>query len=143
MNKRISVIWKRAAAFYKAIQLALKTIIARGQWLFQIIIPRFRSIFSALFKLTILIAALSFIQRQEPLIENTIDHQTKIVSISNNGLSPISASLFVVRFDLNWNIDKAGHQSIDNDNPINQLNSLGHILNKAIILPFCTERIEL
>jgi hypothetical protein len=80
-------------------------------------------------KLSIVVAALTFVQRQEPRPEITMDHSTKILSVTNGSLSPIRLWMYVVKFDVNWHQDQRGHLSILKDDPLGIVARQGFILS--------------
>lgn len=93
-------------------------------------------LFSSIFKLTIFVSLLTFIQRQEPLLEITMNHSTKVLSVTNVNLSPITIGMYVVSFELNWHHDERGHVSIVTDNPIGIVSTRGFILRNAMLWPW-------
>jgi hypothetical protein len=91
---------------------------------------------SFIFKLTIFVSLLTFIQRQEPLLETTMDHSTKVLSVTNGSLSPIWIWMYVIRFDLNWHYDEHGHVGITNDEPIGVVYTRGFIVRGEVLWPW-------
>jgi hypothetical protein len=76
-------------------------------------------------QVSIILAALAFLQQQEPLVTVSIDHQTKELIFKNNGLVPVSIQLYAVQFDLNFLTDPAHHMTLDKDKPIATFSTRG------------------
>jgi hypothetical protein len=96
-------------------------------------VPRF---FDFILKLTIFVSLLTFIQRQEPLLEATMNHSTKVLSVTNGSLSPISLWMYVISFDINWTQDQQGYISISKDIPIGIVATRGFILREIMLWPW-------
>jgi hypothetical protein len=79
--------------------------------------------------ISVTIAALSFLQRQEPLKEIHLNHWTKTLSIRNNGFVPFRVTAKAFLFELDWNL-------IGDEKPIARASTLGTLFDGDIIWPF-------
>jgi hypothetical protein len=84
-------------------------------------------IFKGLFTIAITMSLLTFAQRQEPIFNVHMNHNSKIMTIENESLPPISVTVFSVKFGLNWNVDEHGHQTMSENNAIDNFSTLGFI----------------
>jgi hypothetical protein len=93
-------------------------------------------LFGFIFKLTIFVSLLTFIQRQEPLLEAKMNHSTKVLLVTNGSLSPVRLWMYVISFDVNWTQDQLGHLSMSKDTPIGIVATRGFILDGAMLWPW-------
>jgi hypothetical protein len=87
-----------------------------------------------IFQISVFVAALTFLQRQEPLLDRKVDHGTKLLSITRVGISPLKAKIFAIRFDVNFVRDNRGHTSINPAVPINAIYTNGILTNHGPLL---------
>lgn len=89
-----------------------------------------------------IISAASFLQRQEPLIETHLNHETKAISITNSGwFFPIGVSARAFLFELNWKLNQT--PILDYQNPINSIYTRGVLFEDHNIWPLQNFVVEL
>jgi hypothetical protein len=88
---------RRYQQFRSFVPLPFGTLRRVGRVTGPILLGAWKTVFSA----AILIAALSFIQRQEPYVAMRIDPKERILSLSNVSLVPISTMVYAVSFEVN------------------------------------------
>lgn len=92
---------------------------------------------------SLIISAASFLQRQEPLIDTHLNHETKAISITNSGwFFPIGVSARAFLFELNLN-PNLRPSIINYDNPINSISTRGILFEDHNIWPLQKYVIEL
>jgi hypothetical protein len=84
------------------------------------------------------IALLTYLQGQEPFVIAHIDHKTKLLSLSNSTLVPVTVRGWAVEFGINLVKDTQGHFSISKDAPIGSFYTRGAILLPTTIWSFST-----
>jgi hypothetical protein len=92
---------------------------------------------------SILLAALTFVQAQDPLVQVRIDHASKIITILSKGLSPVTVRLYAEEFDLNMELDDRGHLFIPMDKPIEAVYTRNFIAQGAVMFPWITKIVDL
>lgn len=97
----------------------------------------------ALFQISIILASLSFLQKQDPQLVRKLDHETKVLTLKNAGLSPIHIQIYAFKFDINLSTDNAGHLSINAKDPIGGVGSVGSILETTSWLPWSEIKLDL
>jgi hypothetical protein len=115
-----------------------------GGTVFRLTWTGVQKILSAVFKLTIFISLITFIQRQEPLIETDMNHTTKMLVLSNWSFVPVSMRIYTVSFELNWiadNNNRASH--LQRDKPINNLSTRGFVADNVWIWPLGRKAFDL
>ena len=93
-------------------------------------------------QISIILAALTFFQQQDPLVAAHINHQTKLLSLQNSGIVPVSIRFYAMQFHVNFIEDAAYHMSLSKDKPIDFFSTRGGLPN-TIIWPFSTRAIDL
>jgi hypothetical protein len=88
--------------------------------------------------IALVIAALAFLQQQEPSIEMRVDHQTKILSLSNSSMVPVTVRAWAVEFGINLILDAQQHALINKDDPIKSFSTHGAIIPASTIGPLAT-----
>jgi hypothetical protein len=89
-------------------------------------------------QISIVLAALTFFQQQEPSIEIGINHETKMLSLRNAGLTPVNLRAYALEFGINQIVGADHHLSINKDDPIKSLYTRGAIIQSTTIWPFAT-----
>ncbi len=93
----------------------------------------------AALQLSIILAALTFLQSQEPLVDRRIDHQNKVLSIARAGFSPTAITVYAISFQINLTIDQANHVSLNAQDPIRAVSTRGSILEKTLWAPWSSQ----
>src|SRR5262249_50306531 len=88
-----------------------------------------KSALRVLFQVAIFIAALTFLQRQEPTITPSIDHQTKALTIAGSGFAPLTVRVYAIRFEINYLLaDEGSHIALNAQDPISAVYTHGFVL---------------
>lgn len=90
--------------------------------------------------LTFVLSTCSFMQRQETKINSNVDHATKILTLSNDSTSFLSARVFAIRFNINFISDAQGHLAIDGKKPISHMYTNGWISDWIRLFPLLGSR---
>jgi len=93
----------------------------------------------AVLQISIILAALTFLQSQEPLIDRRIDHQDKVLSIARAGFSPVKIAIYAISFEINLIVDEANHVSLNVQDPIKAVSTRGFILEKTLWAPWSSQ----
>jgi hypothetical protein len=93
----------------------------------------------AVLQISIILAALTFLQRQEPLIDQKIDHQSKLLRITRAGFSPVKVSVYAITFDINLIVDDKNHVSLNTRDLVKSANTRGFVLEKTLWAPWRSE----
>jgi hypothetical protein len=91
----------------------------------------------------ILFAALTFLQKQEPLLERRLDHESKILTISRAGFAPLHVQVYASTFVVNFVRDDRGHTSINSSAPISAVYTNGRLLERTLWFPWSQMREDL
>ena len=102
-----------------------------------------RRAWGAVFQIAIFIAALSFLQRQQPVLDRRIDHGTKVLTIARAGISPLRLRVFAVKFDINFDTDNSGHAILNSAKPIGGFSTRGLLFEQTLWLPWSEIRLDL
>jgi hypothetical protein len=105
--------------------------------------PIAAGLWRAIFQVAIFIAALAFLQAQQPLLDRRIDHGTKILTISRAGFSPIKVRIFAIEFDVNFDRDATGWASLNSAKPINSISTRGLLLEQLLWRPWSSMSVDL
>ena len=106
-------------------------------WLFA------ASVWRAFFQIAIVLAALTFLQGQQPVLDRRIDHGSKVLTISRAGFSPLVVRIFAIKFDVNFDRDATGHASLNSAKPISGISTRGLLLKQTLWIPWSTMRVDL
>lgn len=97
----------------------------------------------AFFQIAVVLAALTFLQGQQPVLDRSIDHGSKILSIGRAGFSPLYVRIFGVEFFINFDRDAAGHELLNATKPISGFGTRGFLYQQTLWLPWSKIRLDL
>jgi hypothetical protein len=106
---------------------------ALGRWFLRALSP--------IAQISIVLAALTFFQQQDPLVAVHVNHQTKTISFHNNSIIPVSINSYVVAFNLHFNDDAAGHKLMDREKSIESFTTRG-AFPEIFLWPLMTRSID-
>jgi hypothetical protein len=86
------------------------------------------SLLGSVFQLTVIIAAVTFLQQLEPVIDRSIDHETKVLTVASTGFVPMTVRVYAIRFEINYLIDAANHIALNAQEPIAGISTRGFVL---------------
>jgi hypothetical protein len=96
-----------------------------------------------IFQISVIVAVISFFQRQEPQVERAIDHQTKVLTLSRAGWAPVGMKIYAIAFDVGFTKDAAGHFALNPTKPIDGVSTRGMILDQVLWYPWSSITVNL